>query len=241
VSDAVTWAWQHGQRQLDNGHSPNNIGYVSADKERPKRLTRAETKARTRERLLDAAAEVFSRKGFAGASVDDVAEAAGYTTGALYSNFGGKDALFVELLASRNGYRLSEAEAIVSNRASTPEEERSTLSRFLVEVADTDVDLAALQAEFWLYAIRRPELLEHLAEQFRVNRDSLAKVLQDRAQSLGQPDNVPFDQMATVVLALFQGLVQLRRTDPDLVPTELYGTAVSWMFAGLNKQARERK
>lgn len=226
---------------MDNDQHPNNIDYVSAEKERPKRLTRAETKARTRERLLDAAAEVFARKGFAGASVEDVAEAAGYTTGALYSNFGGKDALFVELLASRAGYRLSEAESIVSNRGSTLEEERSTLSRFLVEVADKDMDIAALQAEFWLYAIRRPELLEHLAEQFRSNRDSLATVLADRARDMGQPENVPFESMATVVLALFQGLVQLRRTDPDLVPTDLYGTAVSWMFTGLNKQARDAK
>jgi AcrR family transcriptional regulator len=217
---------------------PNSIDYMSADQQRPRRLTRAETKARTRELLLDAAAEVFARKGFAGASVDDIAEAAGFTTGALYAHFGSKDALFVELLASRNGYRLSEAAAIVSNRVSSIDEARDTLSRFLIEVADKDIDLAALQAEFWLYAIRRPELLEHLATQFRANRDSLADVLAERARNLGQPENAPFVSMATAVLALFQGLVQLRRTDPDLVPTELYGTAVSWMFSGMNKNAR---
>jgi AcrR family transcriptional regulator len=213
---------------------------MSADQERPRRLTRAENKARTRELLLDAAAEVFARKGFGGASVDDIAEAAGFTTGALYSNFGGKDALFIELLASRSGYRLNEAAAIVSNQDSSLADARDTLSQFLVEVADKDVDLAALQAEFWLYAIRRPELLEHLATQFRTNRDALTGVLTERAKNLGQPENVPFENMATVVLALFQGLVQLRRTDPDLVPAELYGTAISWMFTGLNKIAREQ-
>jgi AcrR family transcriptional regulator len=214
---------------------------VSTDESRPRRLTRAETKARTRALLLDAAAQVFARKGFAGASVEDIAETAGFSIGALYSNFGGKDELFVELLGSRSSYRLGEAAAIVSDTDSSLEQVWSALNGFLVDVADKDVDLAPLQAEFWLYAIRRPELLEHLAERFRTNRDSLGTVLADRARELGQPDNVPFDQLATVVLALFQGLVQLRRTDPDLVPADLYGTAAHWLFTGVNKVAREER
>ena len=65
------------------------------------RLSKAEAKARTRELLLSAAARTFARKGFAGASVDEIAEAAGYTVGALYSNFGSKERLFVELMRSR--------------------------------------------------------------------------------------------------------------------------------------------
>lgn len=226
--------------RFENGQYSNNIHYVNAEEPQP-RPTRAETKARTRSLLLGAAAKVFARKGFAGASVEDIAAAAGFTTGALYANFGSKEALFIELLANQNSLRLNRAATIVSNQDSNLAEVRATLDQFLVDTADTDIDLAALQAEFWLYAVRRPELLEPLAMEFRANRDELARVLAERARNSGRPENVPFDDVATVLLALFQGLVQLRRTDPDLAATDLYSNAVSWMFTGLNKLAREQR
>ena len=64
---------------------------------RPARLTREQSRAQTRERLLASAAVVFAREGYAGASVDRIAEEAGYSKGALYSNFASKDELFFEL------------------------------------------------------------------------------------------------------------------------------------------------
>ncbi|KIF77882.1 TetR family transcriptional regulator [Streptomyces sp. 150FB] len=204
------------------------------DEPRPRRLTRAETKARTRSLLLDAAARVFARKGYAGASVEEIAESAGFSTGALYSNFASKDELFIELLSSRSSSRLAEAATIVSDPKGSIEDSRKGLSQLLLDVADKDRDLAPLQAEFWLYAIRRPEFQEHLVAQFRTHRDALSGVLADRAEGRGQSGEAPFDDVATVVLALFQGLVQLRRVDPALVPEELYGTAVHWLFVGLN-------
>jgi AcrR family transcriptional regulator len=203
------------------------------EESRPQRLSRKEAKARTRALLLDAGATVFARKGYAGASVDDVAETAGFSIGALYSNFGGKEELFLELLANRSSGRLAEATAIIVDASVPIEKRRLTLARHLVEVADQDLDLAVLQEEFWLYAVRRPGLQEELASQFRRNRDSLAAVLSDWARDHARPDDIPVDELATVLLALFQGLVQLRRTDPALVPDELYATAVRWLFAGI--------
>jgi AcrR family transcriptional regulator len=197
-------------------------------------LTRAEAKARTRTLLLEAAAREFARKGFAGASVDDIAESAGFSAGALYSNFASKDELFVELLSSRRSARMADALSILSDDASTLGEVRSALSRHLVNIADKDTDLAPLEAEFWLYAIRRPEFGEHLVAQFCSNRDALASVLGEWSSKRGRPESGPFENVATVLLALFQGLVQLRRTDPALVPQELYGDAVRWLFAGIN-------
>jgi AcrR family transcriptional regulator len=68
---------------------------------RHRRLTRPETQALTRRRLLDAAAEVFGEKGFRAASLTDVADSAGYTIGAVYSNFASKDELFHGLMRER--------------------------------------------------------------------------------------------------------------------------------------------
>lgn len=64
---------------------------------RPARLTREQSRAQTRERLLASAAVVFAREGYAGASVDRIAEEAGYSKGALYSNFASKDEIFFQL------------------------------------------------------------------------------------------------------------------------------------------------
>lgn len=199
-----------------------------------RRLTRAEAKARTRALLLEAAGREFARKGFAGASVDDIAEGAGFTIGALYAHFTSKDTLFVELLSNRRSARMADAIAIVSDQGVGLEEVRSALCQYLIDVADKDLDLAPLEAEFWLYAIRRPEFREHLVSQFRSNRDALASVLVERAAHRGRPDNAPSDEVATILLALFQGLVQLRRTDPALVPEDLYGSAIRWLFKGMN-------
>jgi AcrR family transcriptional regulator len=72
-----------------------------------RRLTRAEAQAQTRRRVLDAAAEVFGEKGFRAASLSDVADRAGHTIGAVYSNFASKDELFRALMVER--LRLFEA------------------------------------------------------------------------------------------------------------------------------------
>lgn len=76
---------------------------------RPARLTREQSRARTRERLLASAAVVFTREGYAGASCDRIAEEAGYSKGALYSNFASKDVLFLELVEHHAG---AQAEAL---------------------------------------------------------------------------------------------------------------------------------
>jgi AcrR family transcriptional regulator len=203
------------------------------DEPRPRRLTRAETKARTRSLLLEAAARVFARKGYAAASVDEIAGSAGFSTGALYSNFAGKSELFFELLSTRNSKQLAESAAIASDSADSLEESRKRMSRFLLDVTDTDRDTAPLQVEFWLHAIHHPEFQERYVAQFRSHRDTLAEVLTSRAKDRGQTSDAPYDQAATVVLALFRGLAQLRRVEPDLVPDDLYGTALHWLFLGL--------
>ena len=63
-----------------------------------KRLSREDSRERTAQRLLDAAERLIAKRGFEATSIEDVAEAAGYSRGAFYSNFGSKNELFLELL-----------------------------------------------------------------------------------------------------------------------------------------------
>ncbi|MCF3147456.1 TetR/AcrR family transcriptional regulator [Streptomyces platensis] len=200
----------------------------------PRRLSRAEAKARTRSLLLDAAARVFARKGFTGASVEEIAEAAGFSIGALYSNFGSKEALFLELLADRQTDRIAEAAQSLERHPSGTGEAAAELGRLLIDVADKDIDFAPLQAEFWLYAVRNPDVLETMAANLRAPRRALEQVISTSLTEQEAPAGISAEAVATVVAALFGGLVRQRRIDPASVPEELFGDALKWLFTGIN-------
>jgi AcrR family transcriptional regulator len=205
----------------------NSDRYVSG-----RRLTQAEAKARTRELLLEAAARTFAAKGFAGASVDEIAQAAGYTVGALYSNFGSKERLFVELMRSRAGDRIDEAIQIMNDGDFGDHDRQRALGQLLVNVADKDLDFIPLQAEFWLYAIRNREAMAKLALP-RPQHDGMRSMVEDALRRRGRDQDVSADAVSTIVRALFQGLVRQRRINPDSVPEELFGQALHWLFAGI--------
>lgn len=208
-----------------------------ADDESPrKRLTRAEARAQTRRRLLDAAAATFARKGYDAASVEEIAEAAGYSVGAVYSNFSGKEQLFSELRSERAAMRLDEVADALRAAQGQPGGAFGELSRQLIEVADKNIEVAALHTEFWLHAIRNPGAMDVLAESVGQTLQSLTPIAaellaeHDVDQSVVRPET-----FAVSLLALHQGLIRQRRTDPSWVPEELFGQLLSWLLAGMPK------
>ena len=140
--------------------------------QRRQRLTRAQAKARTREHLLDAAARTFARKGYAAASVEEIAASAGYSIGALYSNFASKEQLFLELMAARGERRVTAVAEVLGTGDPV-----DALAALLERAAGRDPDLMALRAEFWLYAVRNPEAMGALRVQQRQQADALIGVI----------------------------------------------------------------
>jgi AcrR family transcriptional regulator len=194
-----------------------------------RRLTRTEAKARTRQQLLDAAARTFAQKGYGGASVEEIAESAGYSTGAL----------FLELMSARASRRITAvAEILEGEDAGDPIE---ALARLMERTADRnqDTDLMALRAEFWLYAVRNPDAMEALVAQRRDQVDGLTGVISTAMERWGAPADVSATELATVVLAMFQGLVRQRRIDPARVSGDLFAQSLRWLFAGLGATGPE--
>jgi AcrR family transcriptional regulator len=200
---------------------------------RGKRLTRAEAKTRTRERLLAAAERVFARKGFAAASVEEIAEAAGYSIGALYSNFDGKQQILAEVLSRRTASRIAAAVRIIDDGITGTADPLEASGRLLAEVADHDGDFALLQAESWLYAVQSPEMMDALAARRRELSASAKRLVAAELDRRGAPPDTPAGDVTTVVLALFDGLVRQRRTDPASVPDDLFAQALRWLLTGL--------
>src|SRR5690606_2295605 len=128
-------------------------------------MRQAERRARTRQRLLDAATEVFARRGFHAATLDEVAEAAGHTKGAVYSNFAGKNGLFLALLDRHLDDQLAQVEQLAATRTSA--ELRANLAVSAKEQMTSGTAFGLLMLEFWLYAARDAEAKAALADRYR--------------------------------------------------------------------------
>ncbi|HEV2998885.1 MAG TPA: TetR/AcrR family transcriptional regulator, partial [Solirubrobacteraceae bacterium] len=123
------------------------------------RLTREQSKALTRERLLAAARGVFASRGFHGASVEEIAAEAGYSTGALYSNFGGKEDLFLALMEHEIDAYSQEIAAGLDELSSVAERARDG-ARHWMQIVEREPEMLMLFVEFWAYAARDPRARE---------------------------------------------------------------------------------
>ena len=175
------------------------------------RQTRAERTAGTRRDLLAAAERRFFVTGYHGATLDDIADEAGYTKGAIYSTFKSKAGLFLALFDDVIDRRLDEIRALLAPHESS-EARLDALARQPTD--DRNARFLLLSIEFWVHAAREPVLLEAFAERYRRLRTELAE-LAPPASPLGA------ERWALVTLALSNGLALERVIDPDGVPGDL--------------------
>ena len=188
------------------------------------RLTRAQHRQQTRARLLDAASQVFARRGFHAATVDEVAEAAGYTKGAVHSNFATKDELVLALLDQRVADQLQQVEALFAIESS--EELRGALrGRTEQEFAEAR-DFGVLMVEFSLYAMRNPAAQAELAKRYRQLRGRLAELITRRYARHQSPPPMPPEHLAALALATDAGLFLQAAAEPDALPWELRADAI---------------
>ncbi|WP_109509012.1 TetR/AcrR family transcriptional regulator [Nocardioides speluncae] len=175
------------------------------------KLTRKETAARTRAELLDAAETVFAEQGYGQASLERIAERAGYTRGALYASFAGKDDLFLAVLD-----RWLDRE-IEDSRLIDADDVEETLTRLRGREGNRFADRRRflLLSEFRLYALRNPAVATRLAEHERRSRAWYAEAIRSRAGDRELP--IDPDQLALYVLALENGIATLGHLDPDEV------------------------
>ena len=182
----------------------------------------------TRDRVLEAASEVFAERGFHGASVEDICERAGFTRGAFYSNFSSKDDLVLELSARH-------AEAVVERirHAAGPDDGASaedTLSAVLAALADDPRrrdQWLLLTTEFTLHAIRDPGARAAWAAQQRRIRNEIVAVVDEALDRRGLSLPMSTDVFVRAVVALSNGSMTQRLVEPGAVGVgELEGTVV---------------
>ena len=200
-----------------------------------RRLSRDERKAETRAALLDAAGRVFARRGFHAAGVDEVAAEAGFSTGALYSNFEGKEDLFLALL-QREIERQADGVARAVGQRRTLDERARGGAEYWIEFLDREPELVLLFMEFWAYAVRNPEVRERFAARYAEVRASLARIIEAGARELGVELARPPEHLATAIDALADGFALQKLADPDSVPDELFADALAMLLEGAQRK-----
>ncbi|HKH41561.1 MAG TPA: TetR/AcrR family transcriptional regulator [Solirubrobacterales bacterium] len=201
----------------------------------PKRLTRKEKQAETRRQLLDAAERVFLRRGLQGSSVEEIAAEAGFTRGAFYSNFKGKDELFVELLQDRVYRRYAQMAEEAEEQPGTPRERlRWGIERVRdVQKGEDGSWLFRLWLECLTQAARDEEFRKLAATFWSGNRGVLAEQSRAAFKEVGRKPPLPPKQIATAMIALDVGLAVQHLVDPDEAPLDLYVPLFDLLFGSL--------
>jgi len=188
-------------------------------------MSRKETQEQTRERVVAAAAKVFARRGYHRATMDEIASEAGYTIGAIYSNFAGKEELFLALADRQTGERVAEVKAIAD--AAEGEEPGRQAADQLRTFLERDPEWPLLFYEFWSLSVRNPELQGELAKRRDAIRDALAETLTRVAKRHGFELRFPAPVLATAIAASLNGLAFERAADPKALPDEVFGEFVT--------------
>jgi AcrR family transcriptional regulator len=181
----------------------------------------------TRERLLSAAAGLFAERGVNGASVEQIAERAGYTRGAFYGNFAGKPELVAALLEQRTRAEYDELTALtVAAESATAAE--NALRAWHLRRAEHDQTWLSLRLELLLYAAReQADVYRRLRERERFARQAHATALERLFAERGTTPPADLAQLALIVHALEDGLLIQRSLDPEAVPAEAMVDAVA--------------
>ncbi len=182
--------------------------------------TQEERKAETRALLIDAAADLFARKGFHAVSAEAVAEAADRTTGALYSHFGNKEGLLLALLEVWMERTVADLRPMLE-KVTDLDERLGALWGGIVQADEANAEAwVLLEFELWLHSVRDPVLADRAAARFEQARAGLAEGLDAWALEFGFGLPAPAGEVATQVIGLLLGAAFQYRLDPAAVPEQ---------------------
>jgi AcrR family transcriptional regulator len=179
------------------------------------KLTPDRRRELTRTALVEAAAEVFTRRGFHAASLDEIAQAAGFTRGAIYSNFGGKEDLLMAVLDLYTEQQLEAFGRAIDLGGGEPSEVRQEAAAAVWAATQREQNLAALSLELRLFAVRNPEFRKRLAQSERHQQERIAAFIAEVAGREGRKVPVEEIDLAYMLRAFSDGLSQIRAVDAD--------------------------
>jgi AcrR family transcriptional regulator len=177
-----------------------------------KRLSRAEQNERNQALVLDAARRVFLARGYHAATLDEIADEAGFSRGVVQSRFGNKADLFLALLEERIAERAAQNERLAAGLAGA--EGTRVLREHAARRNRAELDWGLLLIEFRVHAARDAELGRRYAALHARTRQGLAGVITGVYERAGQPPPFPPREMARMILAVEAGIRLEQAAEP---------------------------
>lgn len=180
-------------------------------------LTRTASKERTRRQLLDAAKPLFLEHGFNACSMEAVCAAAGFTTGALYSNFGGKTELAMHVLDELYLEELEKVSHALTESADQSLAMWAVLLEAWVQQTIGEPRWARFELELTTAMAASDELLQAVARRYETLRSQIGFLAQTRTDA----GNANWEELGTLALGLILGVAFQRVADPELSVTSV--------------------
>ncbi|MCL4781810.1 MAG: TetR family transcriptional regulator [Bryobacterales bacterium] len=193
-----------------------------------KPLTRRESREVTRERLIAAAEKAFIRRGFAASSVEQIAESAGFSRGAFYSNFRNKEELFIEVLKVKRREIDGALEEIVRRETGPAARLRAVLDWYVNQ--DFNKGWAILKSEFTLHALRNRAARSRIAEFNRQRLEHYSSLLARYFADSGVTSPGRPDVIALILFGAASGLNDLALLEPDAERRKRYTECLDLVF-----------
>ena len=171
---------------------------------------------RTRAALVASARHLFATKGFEGASLDEIADAAGYTRGAIYRHFANKEDLFFAVSESVNTEVLDAfaEELDLEEGGPTIDDNRDYAAVWMKALAGND-ELWALNVEWSLFQYRNPGVRERSVASLREGRSRVAAFMEHYMSAQGIRFKLPIETVASMLLNAADGFATTARLDPE--------------------------
>ncbi|MGB8391903.1 TetR/AcrR family transcriptional regulator [Mycobacterium sp.] len=195
------------------------------------RWTRERRLQHTRNLLLDGAEELVARKGLGSASLGDIADAAGYTRGAIYSHFGSKEELLLAVIERHRQRFLDGFADLMSSLQRFDDLNLDELAARWRELSNTDAERTAiLEYEFTLFLLRNPEARKRVAAQRLETVRWLSDYITSSAARMGATLRMPAADLARVILATNGGVTLYSLVDD----ADLYRPFLELVTSGIN-------
>ncbi|OBF32402.1 TetR family transcriptional regulator [Mycolicibacterium peregrinum] len=172
------------------------------------------TRDEVRDRILDAALTVFAAEGFAGATIDAIGHAAGFTKGAVYSNFESKDELFLALLDRQFESRGALIATALDSGQGDTAAIAAALSRATLDSIHDQNEYQIVLIEYWLRAVRDPELRERLVARRRTAADQALRIVEQAGTSL---PGKQLSALAQLVVTIISGIATEEVLQPGTI------------------------
>ena len=192
------------------------------------KLTPERRRQQTRDVLIAAATEVFARRGFEGAALEEIAETAGFTRGAIYKNFDDKEDLFFAV-TDRLNEQVIEAFRTIAPESPNDWDIARLANLWRASVDGESEDLFAIGKEYELYVLRNPESRPRAVAHRRRQRDLVGSFIDEVAEQSGMSLRLPSATLAAIILAAADGLTYTARIDGE----DLFAPFLELLNAGM--------